>query len=398
MRLLFFSLLFASTAFAEDVTCTALVRNGKHSLVEKKVSLPHITSDDSFTGRYFKIVESKNNEAIKLNDKNLSLRACTVYYHLSKARQYFLDEFQDRHVRNLRQLTIRIEMPYSFIDSSHFMDEKFKSYNNSLTIPPSGRNRVSEVEPWDYEVWFAPKKSIKKKNAVEQASRLLNSPAAQENLRLGVFTGVGSLMATQFAQGVTLTSLEGRMYVQSLVVSMLAVTVTPWAIEKTSSLVKQSLYLDTALIPEVIYHEYAHVALARYLRPSHHSSIIEGMANFFAADIGKTNAILKKTKGLSKGLDKVDAKKKIMFDSWMEDQSYAQYGFTFGLLYDVQQALGSADGRDVIYRAHQKLSASSSVRHDLPRAIEEAIKEKFPVSEHKKLLMKLSLVWQNRGL
>lgn len=398
MRLLFFSLLFASSAFAQEVTCTAMVRDGKHRLTQEKVTLPYLTSEDSFTGRYFKIVEAKSNEPVKFNDKTLALRACTVYHHLSKARQYFLDEFQDRHVRNLRQLTIRIEMPYSFIDSSHFMGEKFKSYNNSLTIPPSGKNRVSEVEPWDYEIWFAPKKSIKKKNAVEQASRLLNSPAAQENLRLGVFTGVGSLIATQFAQGVTLTSLEGRMYVQSLVVSMLAVTVTPWALEKASALIKQSLYLDTALIPEVIYHEYAHVALARYLRPSHHSSIIEGMANFFAADIGKTHAILKMTKGLSKGLDTVDAKKKIMFDSWMEDQSYAQYGFTFGLLYDVQKALGSDEGRDVIYRAHQKLSASSSVRHDLPRAIEEATKEKFPVAEHKKLLTKLSLVWQNRGL
>lgn len=398
MRLLFFSLFFVTGAFANDITCTAVVRSESHKLIQEEVTLPNMTSTEDFTGRYFKIVEAKNDKPILLNDKNLGLRACTVYYHLSKAREYFMEKFQDRHVRNLRQLTIRVEMPYSFIDSSHFMDEKFKSYNNSLTIPPSGRNKVDSVAAWDYEIWFAPMKKVKKKNAIEQASKLLNSSAAQESLRVGVLSGVGSIMATQLAQGMTLTSMEGQMYVQSLVVSMLAVTITPWVIEKTSSLVKQTLYLDTAFIPEVIYHEYVHVALARYLKPSHHSSIIEGMANFFAADIGNTHAILKKTKGYSKGLDKIDAKKKIMFDSWMEDQSYAQYGFTFGLLYDVQKALGAEDGRDVIYRAHQKLTASSTVRVDLLRAIEQSALEKFPASEHKRVLLTLSRVWQNRGL
>lgn len=398
MRLLFSSLLLLISFSTEAITCKAYVRDSKHNLVIRNVELTDSTSDETFTGRYFKVVKAKDDEPVKLNDPDLSLRACTVYHHLSVARKYFLDHFQDRHVRNLRQLTVRIEMPYSFIDSSHFMEESIKTYNNSLTIPPSGRNRVSSVKEWDYEIWFAPGKKIKRKNAIEQASKLLRSSGAQESLRLGVLTTVGSTMATQVANGMTITSLEGQMYVQSLLVSMIAVTLTPYIVEKASSIFKSTIYLDTAFIPEVIYHEYAHVALAKHLRPSHHSAIIEGMANFFAADIGNTDTILEKTRGFSKGLDKLNASKKIMFDSWMEDRSYAQYGFTFGLLYDIQKNLGEEDGRKLIYLAHQKLNASSDIRYDLLNVLEEAAREQFGSEGSQKVILALSRIWQERGL
>ncbi len=400
MRQLFFSLalLFSGSVIAQEVTCEAMVRDSKHNLVREKVALEDLTSANAFSGRYFKIVSAKDDAPVKFNQGDLSFRACTTYYHLTKARKYFVENFNDRHVRALRELTIRIEMPYSFIDSSHFMSEDFKSYNNSLTIPPSGRNKLAEIKPWNYEIWFAPKKKMKRKSAMQQAAKLLQSQDAQLNLRVGVLSGVGSNIATQIAQGLTLTSLEGQMYVESLFVSLAAVTITPWLLEKASAIFKPSFYLDTALIPEVIYHEFGHIAFAKHLRPTHHSPIIEGYANYFAADIGNTDTILKKTRGLSKGLDKLNPNKTIMYDTWMEERQYAQYGFTFGLLWDIRKALGAEDSRKLLYKAHEKLNASSNVRTDLLTVLEETARNMFPASEHQRIILTLSNVWQDRGL
>ncbi|MFY7994460.1 MAG: hypothetical protein ACOVP4_14275 [Bacteriovoracaceae bacterium] len=400
MRPLFFSLLllFSFSVMAQEITCEAMVRDEKHNLIRQKVSLEDLTSADAFAGRFFKIVSAKDEKPVKLGQGDLSFRACTVYYHLTKARKYFIENFNDRHVRALKELTIRIEMPFSFIDSSHFMSDDYKTYNNSLTIPPSGRNKLAEIEPWNYEIWFAPKKKIKRKSAIEQAAKLLQGQDAQFNLRIGVLAGVGSNIATQVAQGLTLTSLEGKMYVESLLVSLAAVTITPWLIEKFSLVFKPTIYLDTALIPEVIYHEYGHIAFAKHLRPTHHSPIIEGYANFFAADIGNTDTILKKTRGLSKGLDKLNPNKKIMYDTWMEDRQYAQYGFTFGLLWDIRKALGPEVARKLLYKAHEKLNSSSNVRTDLLTVLEDTSRDMFSNSEHKKIILTLANVWQNRGL
>lgn len=399
MRRLFFSLLFLSTSvFAQEITCEALVRNRNHKLVKEKVALEDISEPGSFSGRFFKIVSAKDDKAITFNQGDLSFRACTTYYHLTKARNYFINHFQDRHVRNLRQLVIRVEMPYSFIDSSHFMSDDYKTYNNSLTIPPSGGNKLTEVNPWNYEIWFAPKKKIKRKNAIQQAAKILQGQQAQESLRIGVLANVGSNIATQVAQGLTLTSLEGKMYVESFLVSMVAVTVTPWIIEKLSGIIKNTIYLDTALIPEVIYHEFGHIAFAKHLKPTHHSPIIEGYANYFAADIGNTDTILKNTRSYSKGLDKLNGNKRIMYDTWMEERQYAQYGFTFGLLWDIRKALGPEAARQLLYKAHQKLNSSSNVRADLLTVIENTVRDTYPTDEQQKIILALANVWQNRGL
>ncbi len=400
MRQLFFSLflILSANAFAQEVSCEAMVRDKDQNLIRQNVQLEDLTSPDSFSGRYFKIVSAKDDKPLKFNQGDLSFRACTVYYHLTIARKYFVENFSDRHVRGLKELVIRIEMPYSFIDSSHFMGDDYKTYNNSLTIPPSGRNKLTEVEPWNYEIWFAPKKKIKRKGAIQQAAKLLQGQDAQHNLRVGVLAGVGANIATQVAQGLTLTSLEGKMYVESLLVSLVAVTITPWIIEKFSLVFKPTIYLDTALIPEVIYHEFGHIAFAKYLRPTHHSPIIEGYANYFAADIGNTDTILKKTRGLSKGLDKLNPNKKIIYDTWMEEQKYAQYGFTFGLLWDIRKALGPDMARELLYKAQTKLNSSSNVRQDLLTVLENTVREAFPASEHQKIILTLANVWQARGL
>lgn len=385
---------FSSTLDAFE--CSAWTRNQNKKLILSKVNLSDLSSDKNFSGKYFSIVLDKNDAPLPLESNNI--RACTVYYHLTIARKYFLAKFPENHVRGLKPVTIRIEMPYSFIDSSHFMHEDFKTYNNSLTIPASTRSKLDSINPWNFEIWFAPAKKIRVDNAIAQAAKLLGSSTAQESLRLGVLTSTASNIASQLAQGMTLTSFDGKVQIQSLLLSLAIVSVTPWLIEQLSSLVKRSIYLDTALIPEVIYHEFAHIALSRHLKLTHHSPIIEGMANYFAAAIGKTPAILHKTKSFARGLDKLKVNNDVQYEPWMEDQKYAQYGFVLALLSEIKQQIGEEEADKLIYHAHAKLSATSNITSHLTAALQESARELFSKDHQKIILMKLTAIWQRRNL
>src|SRR5665647_2012988 len=55
-------------------------------------------------------------------------------------------------------------------------------------------------------------------------------------------------------------------------------------------------WLDTALVPEIIYHEYSHAALSDRLVLSHSTAVIEGMADFFAGQIADSPTLAKKIK------------------------------------------------------------------------------------------------------
>jgi hypothetical protein len=395
-NILFFYILFIQSSHA--IECSAWTRDENKNLKIENVTLSDLETNKFFSGKYFKIVLDKSETAVSLDDANLSVRACTLYYHLTLARNYFLEQFSDTYLKKLKPITIRIEMPYSFIDSSHYMHEDFKSYNNSLTIPPSNNNKLDTITSWDFEIWFAPAKKIKIDNSVEQAAKLLGSSTAQESLRLGVFSTTASNFVTQLAQGMTVTSFEGKLHVQSLLLSLSIVTFTPWLIEKFAALAKRTVYLDTALIPEVIYHEFAHIALSKHLKLTHHSPIVEGMANYFAVAVGNSPAILHKTKSFARGLDKLKVSKDIKYESWMEDQKYAQYGFVLALLGEIKKQLGNTNADKLIYHAHTKLNASSSVAVDLTKAIQESAREIFSPEEQKIILLKLTSIWQNRSL
>jgi len=185
--------------------------------------------------------------------------------------------------------------------------------------------------------------------------------------------------------------------------SLLVVTVTPFVINKVAGLFKKSFYIDTGLIPEVIYHEFSHVALADNLAPVHNVPLIEGMANFFAAEIGQTDAILRGTVGLSKGYDFLVAKRRLVFDSWMEDLKYAHYGFTFHLLWRVKQVIDEVlpdVGAKIIYSAAHLnlLDSSSDLQRDLTNAIESSVRKNIPIEgKQTEVLLALSRLWNDIG-
>jgi len=103
--------IFWTSASHALVEKRAVVRDSNFNAVIEEVSLPDLTSDHSYEGKFFKIVHGKNDEAVRFDDsEDLQLKAATTYYHLSKARKFFAEFIKSSYVQNLPQITIRLDL------------------------------------------------------------------------------------------------------------------------------------------------------------------------------------------------------------------------------------------------------------------------------------------------
>src|SRR5690606_1307067 len=97
---------------------------------------------------------------------------------------------------------------------------------------------------------------------------------------------VGLINKNLFPQGVDVNSVF-RTFGSSLMIELGYQTMD----ELTYLLGRKYFHLDSALVPEIIYHEYSHVALSDHLVLSHSTAVIEGMADIFAGFIGNTSKL-----------------------------------------------------------------------------------------------------------
>jgi hypothetical protein len=126
--------------------------------------------------------------------------------------------------------------------------------------------------------------------------------------------------------------------------------------------------LETALVPEIIYHEYAHAALSDHLVLSHSSAIIEGMADFFAGQIAKSPKLAKHIKKYNTFNGK-NAKKKQDYMIQFEMGEYANTDFVFGLLWELKSIIGQEKGEAFMYELRKSLTTNSSIRGELVEGI-----------------------------
>lgn len=127
-------------------------------------------------------------------------------------------------------------------------------------------------------------------------------------------------------------------------------------------------YLDTALVPEVIFHEYAHVVLADKLTLSHSTPVIEGMADFFAANIASNYLVYGFVPGRSNAKPK-DASNENPYNHFYEHTSQASADFVLSLLWEVKKHLPDVSEK-LVYNARNFLSTgSSNIYHSLLRAL-----------------------------
>lgn len=396
--MILFAALLSNLCFAQtfEKEVLALVRTEKNKPVEEKVKIVDLVSKESFDGLYFKIVRGKSDDAVKFSEsQELTFRAATAYFHLTKARNYFINKLKSDYVKNIPKMVIRIDHINQFSELGHFANDNLDpQYNNALTVPAGQGYERRGIKPWEMEIWFRPSKKL------HISEIQVNDLALQEYKGLlKQFRNMMHMQTFQRFLASTITVLTGQS------------TGNPFAIENVirtvgSSVMMEASYqlyepitkifsrkwywLDTALVPEIIYHEYSHAALSDHLVLSHSTAIIEGMADFFAGQIADSPELAKHIKEYNTYNGK-SAKKKQDYRIEFEMTDYANTDFVFGILWEMKKVVGEDRGEAFMFDLRKRLTTNSTIRGQLVEGLLQTCREKCasPFTDRLKILKAL---------
>jgi hypothetical protein len=152
--------------------------------------------------------------------------------------------------------------------------------------------------------------------------------------------------------------------------------------------VNKYYYIETAMVPEIIYHEYAHIAMSDTMKTVHSVPVIEGMADYFATRVAGRTKMYSDLKGFANNRAK-DANNKALYHPYLEGAWNATSDFTLGLLWagreefekvnadrtkKGQEAIVNYD--DLVFTAHYDLDENSDIMHGLNGALVKSCQKK----------------------
>lgn len=370
MKFLFLVFLFISISnlHAFEISKNAVVRDEHFNAQIKNILLTDLFNTNSFEGKYFKIVLAKSDVPISFEDsQQLQLKAATVYYHLTKARDFFVNTVNSDYVKSLPQLTIRLELTNVFNEIGHYAHDNLDpQFNNALSIPAGLGSETRQVDPWGMEIWFRPKKVIQIDNGGDTSGLELKS-ALKSFRNQTHLSNLDSFIRNYFqfkANGMNGTQSAYFNLVQnSLIVEL---------IYQSSSHIgalfsQHEYFLDSALVPEIIYHEFSHIALSEHLMLTHSSPVNEGLADYFAGKIANSKKLATHIKEYNLFSGK-QVHRKQQYRLYFEQGEMANNDFVFGLLWNLGQKIGSKNEISFIHEMSARLESSSTIKEDLINA------------------------------
>jgi hypothetical protein len=369
--LIILAFIIVATSVAQAKSFKAVVRTDNNRADEAIVELEDLTSETSFDGKYFKIVLGKSNDAVKFDDaEELVFRAATAYYHLTLARNYFINNVKSNYVANIEKMVIRLEHKNQFSELGHFAHDNLEpQFNNALTVPAGKGLSSRGVKPWGTEIWFRPKKKIHIRDLntnglANQEFKVLmrgfRNQIHMQSMQRFLASSVTVLVSGSSRNDPFSTESLMRTVGSSLIMEFGYQFIDP--ITKATS--RKWYWLDTALVPEIIYHEYAHAALSDHLVLSHSTAIIEGMADFFAGQISGSPKLAKHIKKYNTFNGK-NAKRKQDYVIQFEMSQYANTDFVFGLLWEIKNILGEEKGEAFMFELRKRVTTNSTIRGQL---------------------------------
>lgn len=356
--------------------------------------LEKLYCNNNFEGEHFKIVYSTDDEPISFDheDPKVVQRAANVYHHLTLSRNFWINEIKSEYVSKLPQITVRIDITNAFSSLRHFKNaEQEKNYNNAWTVPEGETPRFAkEQKKWGKEIWFSPVKKIESrktvksegKNPIHESLLLVKDPIIDWNTSALIYQGLGIIAAAPNID----TSATLELALQRLG----AIAITLGLIEVTKHMDKWFMnkyyFIDTAMIPEIIYHEYAHIAMSDTMPTVHSVPVIEGMADYFATRIANRRQMYEKIEEFSSNQAK-DAESKTWYHPYLEGAWNATSDFTLSMLWlghkefskqnekrlkKGQKPLANYD--TIIHEAHFDMTENSDIAHELTGALIKACK------------------------
>ena len=368
MKHLILFLLFSSVS-ANELRTNVITRNKNFKAKEKEVTLSGLLDNEYFESRDFKIVLGKNDRPISTKEKNkkILLKAATVFYHLHKAKKYFIEELNSPYVKEEKQITVRIEISNVFNELGHFSNDNLDpQFNNAVSVPAGKGYLPANIKPWGKEIWFRPMKKIKLKDLTNKPG-LGSFKKIFQNFRRKTHTmNLGRFLTETFNRKVYEgldTSGSIQQFIRTAGSSILLELMIVNANWIEWLFLRKTYWLDTALVPEIIYHEYAHQALSDSLELHHSTAVNEGMADYFAAKIAKSPLFAKKIKKHNT-FDGKDAKNTKKYRLEFETNGLANTDFVLGLLWSVDKVIGK-DAPKIIYELRKDINSNSNIRENL---------------------------------
>jgi hypothetical protein len=381
-------IVWTAPAFSNVVSKRAVVRDENFSATTKEVVLPDLTSDNSYEGKFFKIVEGKNDEAVRFDDsEDLQLKAATTYYHLNRARRYFTDVIKSPYVQSLPQITIRLDLLNVFNEIGHFANDNLDpQYNNALSVPAGRGYAPKNISPWGNEIWFRPAKEI---NIKDFKGVVDYGPSLKTSLQ-GFRRQTHMTNFEQFIISLYGATVYGNTPVSSmmrLVGSSLLLEAIYQSSDFTAEFFSRKIYrLDSALVPEIIYHEFSHIALSDHLELSHSTPVNEGLADYFAGKIANSKKLATNIKDYNLFSGK-KVEKKQQYHLAFERGEFANADFVFGLLWNVGETVGTDIEGSFMYDMTKTINTNVSIKDDLINATIETCKSecKSPFNDRLRL-------------
>lgn len=395
MKTLILLIMLSSISQASVVSVN--VRNEDQKLVVLKKEMTTLVGSHLAENEHFRVLDRTNDDSLDLLSPELSaedhLRAGTILHHMAIARNYFVSVLHSEYVAQLPRVNVRLNMMQPFNEFYHFVkDSKVEQFNNAVSVPPSSIKKMPGVADWGHEIWFRPAKAQEIDNAVYQSSKQLDD--------LNMTTAViGSLTDESVSDAIIQSTLDTSIdnldymgYITKLLWTVGIFEVTPKVLKLVSKPFKTNTFMDTAMIPEVIYHEFSHVALSDFVSLKRSNPLNEGMANYFAAVINGHSKIAAKNAGHSKNVSPYSGKKKIMYSARFETEKAAHSNFVFSFLWRLRERFESElpNGKELadklIFTSRKHIRyADKAIKDDLIPSLVDAVEEVFPKAQSRKI-------------
>lgn len=390
---LYFLLLFvlSSNCFSFEIKKSAVVRDKNFNAVIEEVKLLDLVSEDSYEGKYFKIVNGKSNIAVRFDDdQQLQLKAATAYYHMSKARSYFVDNVKSKYVKDLPVVVVRLDLTNVFNEIGHFANDNLDpQFNNALSVPAGKGYERRKIDPWGIEVWFRPVKEIN----INELKSTMDFSGGLKGPLTSFRNQTHMANFERFITNILYSQAYGGGWDKGSAMRLVGSSILLEAIYQSSDIAAEfftrKIYrLDSALVPEIIYHEFSHVALSDHLELSHSTAVNEGLADYFAGKISNSKKLATKIKDYNLFSGK-EVRNKQQYRKEFEQGSYANTDFVFGLLWNIGETVGTDIEPIFMYGVSSKLSTNVTIKEDLINATLESCKIscKDPMNDRMKLYM-----------
>lgn len=354
-------LILATLQIAQADLFNVVTRKANGKVDIAAVELP-LTQPDYFETKNFMIVFKRENTpiAIKAASDEMRLKAATVLYNLEKAYAYF-DQLKAPQIKKMGQIKVRLDITDSWDDLYHYKDERKKRidktivpapiYNSGATANNGKYEDALGKDEWGKEIWFRPKKEIPISEILNQMPENPLNPQIRKTkdvlypmqFDIAYRNSISELVnpETTSLKNMSLRQGSGLLMIESAFQLLKVIN---------RILIPKHFYIDAALVPEIIFHEYTHAAVSDYLEPYVNNPVNEGIADYFAASISNNPKLAKKIKKYSTATGK-NGKKPKEFELSFEEKADGDY--VLSVLWGLRKFYGAQKTDELILKSRE---------------------------------------------